>query len=189
MDTLHCAFAQSEKVFMAQLLSWLPDRGCHAGCHEIGPLKAGCWQPSRAASQVSTPLGFHAGFQHFGPSLGGNLRPWQASLVVRCLGLRSPSWARLVLTCQHDKRSIKRLNAFKNILQPREIAHTLIVMDATKAQQNGRGRGRPRLEDGVDTIPVTVRMTAPQKEKLTRLGGSGWVRDRIDKAKEPAPKE
>lgn len=59
----------------------------------------------------------------------------------------------------------------------------------TKAKERAptRGPGRPRLKDGLDTIPVTVRMTPPQKEKLERLGGSGWVRDRIDKAKEPKP--
>lgn len=51
--------------------------------------------------------------------------------------------------------------------------------------QQPKGRGRPRLKDGEDTVPVTVRMTPPQKEKLTRLGGSAWVRDRIEKAKEP----
>lgn len=45
--------------------------------------------------------------------------------------------------------------------------------------------GRPQLEAGVPTIPVTVRMTAPQKEKLARLGGSEWVRGKIDRAKEP----
>lgn len=81
---------------------------------------------------------------------------------------------------------IKRIQ--KYLAQARNNAY-INPMDATKAQQVGRGRGRPPLEDGVDTIPVTVRMTAPQKEKLTRLGGSGWVRDRIDKAKEPTPKE
>lgn len=33
-------------------------------------------------------------------------------------------------------------------------------------------------------IPVMVRMKPTQKEKLDRLGGAAWVRDRIDKAKE-----
>jgi hypothetical protein len=33
--------------------------------------------------------------------------------------------------------------------------------------------------------PVTIKMSEPQKEKLARLGGAPWVRDRIDKAKEP----
>lgn len=123
------------------------------------------------------------------------LEQWKPEAYLLLVGSRPdpvsarrarPIWA---LTCWHHKRLSELLNAFKNILRSREIAHTLIHMDATKAQQLGRGRGRPPLEEGVDTIPVTVRMTAPQKEKLTRLGGSGWVRDRIDKAKEPAPKE
>lgn len=48
-----------------------------------------------------------------------------------------------------------------------------------------RKPGRPPLEQGLDTIPVTIRMTPPQKEKLSQLGGSKWVRDRIDKAKPP----
>ena len=33
--------------------------------------------------------------------------------------------------------------------------------------------------------PVTVKMTDRQREKLGRLGGALWVRERIDKAKEP----
>ena len=34
--------------------------------------------------------------------------------------------------------------------------------------------------------PQTIRMTDAQAEKLDRLGGGAWVRDRIDKAKDPA---
>jgi hypothetical protein len=30
-----------------------------------------------------------------------------------------------------------------------------------------------------------VKMTTNQRDKLKRLGGAPWVRDRIDKAKEP----
>lgn len=48
-----------------------------------------------------------------------------------------------------------------------------------------RKPGRPSLAEGLETIPVTVRMTPPQKDKLARLGGSQWVRDRIEKAKDP----
>ena len=48
-----------------------------------------------------------------------------------------------------------------------------------------RGRGRPAIEPGEDTVPVTVRMTARQREKLARLGGAAWVRQRIDKARDP----
>lgn len=34
-------------------------------------------------------------------------------------------------------------------------------------------------------VPVSIKMTPPQRSKLGRLGGAPWVRDRIDKAKEP----
>lgn len=49
----------------------------------------------------------------------------------------------------------------------------------------GRGQGRKPLAPGEDTVPVTIRMTNDQKEKLKRLGGAPWVRARIDGAEEP----
>ena len=49
----------------------------------------------------------------------------------------------------------------------------------------GRGQGRKPLVDGFPMVPVTVKMTEPQRGKLGRLGGAAWVRDRIDRAKEP----
>lgn len=54
-----------------------------------------------------------------------------------------------------------------------------------KRKTPSRGRGRPALEVGAETVPVTIRMTDKQKEKLARLGGAPWVRERIDKAHEP----
>jgi len=33
--------------------------------------------------------------------------------------------------------------------------------------------------------PVSIYMKPGQREKLQRLGGAPWIRDRIDKAKEP----
>jgi len=48
-----------------------------------------------------------------------------------------------------------------------------------------RGQGRKPLKEGVPSSIVPIRMTPQQKEKLQRLGGAQWVRDRIDKAKEP----
>jgi len=48
-----------------------------------------------------------------------------------------------------------------------------------------RGRGRPPLSNGAATVRVSVQVTEPQKEKLEKLGGSAWVRGRIDKAKLP----
>lgn len=48
----------------------------------------------------------------------------------------------------------------------------------------GRGQGRPPVREGEETMSVSLRMTKAQREKLERLGGAKWVRDRIDKAKE-----
>lgn len=48
-----------------------------------------------------------------------------------------------------------------------------------------RGRGRPKIKADEETVPVTIRLTVPQKDKLAALGGPPWVRDRIDKAKLP----
>lgn len=49
----------------------------------------------------------------------------------------------------------------------------------------GRGQGRKPLQEGQTTVVAHIRMTEPQKDKLDRLGGPKWVRERIDKAKEP----
>jgi hypothetical protein len=48
----------------------------------------------------------------------------------------------------------------------------------------GRGQGR-KPQEGEAMVPVSIKMTPPQRDKLTRLGGAPWIRDRIDKAKEP----
>lgn len=45
--------------------------------------------------------------------------------------------------------------------------------------------GRKPLSEGVETIGVTLKMTVVQREKLARLGGAPWVREKIDKAKLP----
>lgn len=34
-------------------------------------------------------------------------------------------------------------------------------------------------------VPVTIKMILTQKDKLTKLGGAPWVREKIDKAKLP----
>jgi hypothetical protein len=48
----------------------------------------------------------------------------------------------------------------------------------------GRGQGRKPVKQGEETVTVSLRMTASQRDKLTRLGGAEWVRQRIDKARE-----
>lgn len=59
-------------------------------------------------------------------------------------------------------------------------------MEPKKEQRGGarEGSGRKPLKDGVATVPVVTRMTVDQRDKLKRLGGAPWVRERIDKAKE-----
>ena len=51
----------------------------------------------------------------------------------------------------------------------------------------GRGQGRKPVKSGEPTISVTLRMTPSQRDKLGRLGGAGWVRDRIDEAPDNTP--
>lgn len=48
----------------------------------------------------------------------------------------------------------------------------------------GRGQGRKPVKQGEETITLSLRMTEAQRDKLTRLGGAAWVRQRIDKARE-----
>ena len=50
----------------------------------------------------------------------------------------------------------------------------------------GRGQGRKPVKQGEETVTLSLRVTAAQREKLARLSGAEWVRERIDKAKEPA---
>jgi len=49
----------------------------------------------------------------------------------------------------------------------------------------GRGQGRKPVKAGEETVTVSLRMTPAQREKLARLGGAKWVRERIERAKEP----
>mgnify|MGYP000054620544 FL=1 len=52
----------------------------------------------------------------------------------------------------------------------------------------GRGQGRKPVKQGEETVTVSLRMTAAQRDKLSQLGGADWVRKRIDKAKAPNAK-
>ena len=44
------------------------------------------------------------------------------------------------------------------------------------------GAGRPPVVKGEPTMPVPIRLTLRQREKLKHLGGSSWVRKKIDSA-------
>lgn len=52
-----------------------------------------------------------------------------------------------------------------------------------------RPPGRPSIQPGEETVPITIRLTTPQRDKLQRLGGAPWVRAKIDKAREPENKQ
>ena len=58
-------------------------------------------------------------------------------------------------------------------------------MSEAKRGGPGRGQGRKPLKKGQETVTLSVRLTVAQRAKLERLGGPAWLRDRIDKAKEP----
>ena len=49
----------------------------------------------------------------------------------------------------------------------------------------GRGQGRKPSLVSRAMVPVMIKMHPEQKEKLGRLGGPKWIRERIDRAKEP----
>lgn len=58
-------------------------------------------------------------------------------------------------------------------------------MNEAKRGGPERGQGRKPLKEGQDTVTLSIRLTVAQRAKLERLGGAAWLRDRIDKAREP----
>lgn len=58
-----------------------------------------------------------------------------------------------------------------------------VDMEQPKRPPNDRGQGRKPLSEEDQTVTVSLRMTATLREKLTRLGGAKWVREKIAKAK------
>ena len=44
----------------------------------------------------------------------------------------------------------------------------------------GRGQGRKPIQQGEDTVTVSLRMTTGQRAKLATLGGATWVRQQIE---------
>ncbi len=57
-------------------------------------------------------------------------------------------------------------------------------MSETKRGGPGRGQGRKPVKQGEETVTISLRLTTGQREKLARLGGAEWVRQKIDRAKE-----
>jgi hypothetical protein len=62
----------------------------------------------------------------------------------------------------------------------------LAAMQAGQASAEPKRMGRPpKPESERHTERFEVRCTKAQRAKLDRLGGQVWLRERIDKAKEP----
>lgn len=63
------------------------------------------------------------------------------------------------------------------------------MTDETSKPKGGarHGSGRPRLNPYGGTVRYNVILTDNQRDKLDKLGGAAWIRDKIDKAKLPDP--
>lgn len=74
-------------------------------------------------------------------------------------------------------------------VHPRKMQRcTIATMEKAKGTWGGARPGggkKPEVAGAPATSPVTIKLTAEQKEKLRRLGGAPWVRQKIDKAPEP----
>lgn len=58
----------------------------------------------------------------------------------------------------------------------------------TKKQVGGARPGagkKPKVAGAPATMPVTIKLSEAQKDKLQVLGGAPWVREKIDKARLP----
>lgn len=45
-----------------------------------------------------------------------------------------------------------------------------------------RGQGRKPLATDGQTVRINLTMTAEQRDKLKKLGGSAWIRQQVDNA-------
>jgi len=48
-----------------------------------------------------------------------------------------------------------------------------------------RKRGRPPIDPEVKKYMISISLTIKQREKMRILGGSAWIQEQIDKAKQP----
>lgn len=58
----------------------------------------------------------------------------------------------------------------------------------TNRMEKNRGGRPPKPEGERLDVPVVIRLTHALRDKLTRLGGPAWLRERIRRAREPAEK-
>jgi hypothetical protein len=92
-----------------------------------------------------------------------------------------------IATAVNGEREVLPLSS-ELVSQTTMIRCTISVMEKKSSNLGGARPGagkKPQVAGAPATAPVTIKMSEQQKGKLQRLGGAPWVRDRIDKAKEP----
>lgn len=57
-------------------------------------------------------------------------------------------------------------------------------MEQPKRPPNDRDQGRKPLKEGEETVSFTFRLPISLKEKLDRIGGAAWLREKIKAARE-----
>ena len=62
------------------------------------------------------------------------------------------------------------------------MANGTTMTDKPKRGGPNRGQGRKPLAGDGQTVRINITMTAEQRDKLKKLGGSAWVRQRIEEA-------
>lgn len=77
---------------------------------------------------------------------------------------------------QNSESAIRRLQQFASSINR--------MTKTTRHTAEEAVRGRPPLPEEEAMVPVTVYMKPAQREKLRRLGGAPWVRERINQARE-----
>jgi len=72
-----------------------------------------------------------------------------------------------------------------DISQSTEATERQVLNAVNGIGEAAKTRGRPALQKGAGNAPVVqVCMTQGQRDKLKRLGGAGWIRGKIDTARE-----
>lgn len=60
---------------------------------------------------------------------------------------------------------------------------TIYSVVTKKTEPSKRSRGRPPIQEGERVVTLSFKLTEAQREKLRKLGGPSWIRNRIDKAR------
>jgi hypothetical protein len=62
-----------------------------------------------------------------------------------------------------------------------------LILATMTRPPNDRGQGRKPLPEASKLVVGSIRLSPAQWEKLERLGGAAWLRERIDRARLTSP--